>query len=147
MEDTRGGPYITVTLNNREVQRRPIDRAMVIGRSLDCDLVLAEPILSRHHCRLEPVLEGWAVVDLGSRNGTFVNAKRVKERQVLAGGDIVTVGRAHIHFHASGYNPPRQAPTPIPRDPNAETITMSDSMIGRALPFTRPAPKPIPKKE
>src|SRR5678810_502978 len=99
MPDARGGPYITVTINNHEAHRRPLDKPIVIGRSLDCELALEEPILSRHHCRLEPAPkgDGWVVVDLGSRNGTFVNARRVKERQALVTGDIITVGRAHIH--------------------------------------------------
>jgi pSer/pThr/pTyr-binding forkhead associated (FHA) protein len=149
MADAHGGPFISVVENNRETHRRPIDKPLVIGRANDCDLALEEPILSRHHCRLEPSREGdgWAVVDLNSRNGTFVNAVRVKMRQGLRHRDIITVGRAHITFHAHGYIPPRQAPTPMPRDPNSETITMSDSMIGRALPFTRPAPKPQPRSD
>ena len=141
-----GGPYITVIEDNRETQRRPLDKPIIIGRHLDSDLVLEEPILSRRHCKIEPTTDGrWAVVDLGSRNGTFLNALRLKERTALAHGDIVTVGRAHIKFHSTGYNPPRQVPTPQPRDPNNETIGMSDSMIGRALPFTRPTPTPKPK--
>ena len=141
-----GGPYISVTENNRETQRRALDKPLIVGRNLDCDLVLEEPILSRRHCKLEPTSNGgWAVADLGSRNGTFLNAVRVKDRQPLKDGDIVTVGRAHIQFHASGYVSPREAPTPMPRDPNNETIGMSDSMIGRALPFTRPTPTPKPK--
>ena len=147
MAQDRGGPYISVTVNNQELHRRPIDKPMVIGRSLDCDLILEEPILSRHHCRLERSAEGgWAVVDLGSRNGTFLNAKRVKDRQPLREGDIVTVGRAHIRFHASGYVPPRTPPAPQPRDPNAETLSLGDSMVGKPLPFTRPTPQPRPAK-
>jgi pSer/pThr/pTyr-binding forkhead associated (FHA) protein len=150
MSDDRGGAYISVHVANQETLRRPIEDAVVIGRSLDCDVCLEEPILSRHHCRLEPALEGdgWAVIDLNSRNGTFLNAKRLIERQVLSDGDIITVGRAHIRFHASGYVPPREPPRPIPRDPNAETLgmSMSDSMVGRSLPFSRPAPSPRPKE-
>jgi pSer/pThr/pTyr-binding forkhead associated (FHA) protein len=149
MTDDRGGAYISIHVANQEVQRRPIEDAIVIGRALDCDVYLQEPILSRHHCRLEPALEGdgWVVIDLKSRNGTFVNAKRVMERQALNDGDIITIGRAHIRFHSSGYVPPREPPKPIPRDPNAETIgaSMTDSMVGRSLPFSRPAPSPRPQ--
>ena len=149
MEQQRGGPFIVVVVSYRELHRRPLDKPIVIGRSMDCDLVLGDTILSRHHCRLEPARagDGWAVVDLNSRNGTFVNANRVKERQALLNGDVVTVGRAHITFHASGYEPPREPrplAVPIPRDPNADTMAPGDSKAG-IKPYTRTPPKPMPE--
>ena len=115
----RGPAYLTVIVDNREVQRRPIDRAITLGRSLDCDLWIDDPRLSRTHCRLEPALEGdgWVVIDLNSRNGTCVNAKRVIERQPLSHRDVITIGRIHVKFHAYGYVPPR------PTDPS-EAILM-----------------------
>ena len=147
MSKERGGPYISVMVSYQEVDRRPLKGALTIGRSLDAGLRLEDTILSRLHCRLEPMKDGkWAVVDLASRNGTFLNAARVKERTILKDGDIVTVGRAHITFHAHGYEPPRIAPTPLPRDPNAETLFPGDSGVGmKPLPFTRTPPSPKPK--
>ena len=53
----RGPAYLTVIVDNREVQRRPVDRAITLGRSLDCDLWIDDPRLSRTHCRLEPALD------------------------------------------------------------------------------------------
>jgi pSer/pThr/pTyr-binding forkhead associated (FHA) protein len=84
---------------------------MTIGRSLDCDLWLEDPLLSRHHCRIEPALEGdgWVLIELGSRNGTYLNAKRVRDRRPLNHGDTITLGKTHVKFKASGYVPPRPA--------------------------------------
>src|ERR1043166_2414877 len=105
----RGGPFISVIIDHTEVQRVPLTDPISIGRNLDCELWLDDPRLSRTHARIEPAIEGdgWAVVDLDSRNGTFVNAQRIKERQALNHKDIVTIGRAHLAFYARGYIPQR----------------------------------------
>jgi len=105
----RGSAYLTVIVNNTEVQRRPITGPVALGRSLECDLWIDDPMLSRRHCQLEPALEGdgWVVTDLNSRNGTYVNAKRIIERTPLNHRDVITIGKAHIKFHAHGYHPPR----------------------------------------
>ena len=109
----RGAAYLTVIVANKEVQRKPLTglASVVLGRSLDCDLWVDDPMLSRRHCQLEPALEGdgWVVTDLNSRNGTHVNAKRILERTPLNHRDVITIGKVHIKFHAYGYLPPRPA--------------------------------------
>ena len=174
-QQVRNAPYITAVYNHEVVQRMPLTGPIVLGRGLDCNLWVEDAILSRHHCRIEPALEGdgWAVIDLKSRNGTFVNAKRV-ERAALNDGDVISIGRVHIRFHAKGYVPPRPVgpheavklpanrgmmtrdadepkrplPKPAPRDPNAETLLPGDSGTAmKPLPFSRPAPQPKPRDE
>lgn len=71
--------------------------AVVMGRSRDCDIVVADLNVSRRHA--EVVLEGgvhW-LVDLDSTNGTLVNGKRVK-RVKLEAGDRITVGSTELVF-------------------------------------------------
>jgi transcriptional regulator with AAA-type ATPase domain len=74
---------------------RPIvwlgQEALVIGRDESCSIALPSKPLSRRHAQLRPTGTMWVIEDLGSRNGVFVNAKRV-ERTVLAPGDTVRVG-------------------------------------------------------
>jgi predicted component of type VI protein secretion system len=142
----RGPAYLTVIINHVEVQRRPIAglSAVIIGRGLDCDLWLEDPVLSRKHCQLEPALEGdgWAITDLNSRNGTYVNAKRLMERQALNHKDVITIGKTHVVFHAYGYVPPR------PSDPGeallmpARTRAAIDARIPTPHHSTRPLPTP-----
>jgi pSer/pThr/pTyr-binding forkhead associated (FHA) protein len=105
----RGPAYLTVIVNHEEVMRHPITGAVTIGRGLDCDVWLEDPVLSRKHCHLEPALEGdgWVISDLNSRNGTYVNAKLVMGRRALKHKDIITIGKTHVKFHAYGYLPPR----------------------------------------
>ena len=58
--------------------------------------------LSKQHLAFERDGEGWAVVDLGSRNGTFVNGARVLDRRRLEPGDRVRAGKVVVTF---GVNP------------------------------------------
>src|SRR4051812_16240880 len=62
----QGPAYLTVVVDNREVQRRPLTGPITVGRSLECDLFLEDPLLSRRHCQLEPALEGdgWVLIEL-----------------------------------------------------------------------------------
>ncbi len=65
----------------------------VVGREADCDLVLAEEKVSRHHAALERLPDGsYQVRDLGSTNGTFVDGRRIAEPVVLRGGEELRFG-------------------------------------------------------
>jgi DNA-binding NtrC family response regulator len=69
-----------------------LDRAIRIGRGDDCELVIDDAAASRAHVLIEPRDRGsFAIVDLGSRNGTFVDGARVARRELQTGA-IVRVG-------------------------------------------------------
>lgn len=68
---------------------------LLIGRGSDCDIVVSEPSVSRHHARLVRHREHLLVEDLGSSNGTWLNARRVR-RAVLKPGDDVLAGQLRI---------------------------------------------------
>src|SRR5439155_565627 len=59
----------------------------LIGRGPDCDLRLAVPAVSRHHCLLRFRGSEATLTDLGSVNGTFVNGQRVRSSMTLQPGD------------------------------------------------------------
>jgi hypothetical protein len=63
-----------------------------IGRSAGNDLVLADPEVSRRHARIVRRADGFAVEDIGSTNGTFVNQQRITHLTLLQDGDIVDLG-------------------------------------------------------
>ncbi len=67
------------------------DRPFEIGRDADNDLVVADPLLSRHHARIVPRNGRLVLGDLASRNGTRVNGRLVLE-VVLGPGDRVELG-------------------------------------------------------
>ncbi|MDM0014179.1 FHA domain-containing protein [Variovorax sp. J22P168] len=72
---------------------------MAIGRAERNHVVLASPRVSRFHARLDT--DGPLVIlrDLGSRNGTFVNGKRI-ESQVLVNGDNIDIAGYWMRFLA-----------------------------------------------
>jgi hypothetical protein len=73
---------------------------VTVGRHPECNLVLADPNVSRNHAEIRPKGEGFVVVDLGSTNGTRVNGVRVAE-QTLRDGDELAFGNTRIRFEAS----------------------------------------------
>ncbi|MEM6296797.1 MAG: FHA domain-containing protein [Myxococcota bacterium] len=64
-----------------------------IGRLSECWLTVDDDLASRQHARFHVAGSTAVLVDLGSRNGTFVNGKRIEGRHQLRDGDKVRVGR------------------------------------------------------
>jgi pSer/pThr/pTyr-binding forkhead associated (FHA) protein len=63
-----------------------------IGRSEENAIRLTERNISRRHARLERNEEHWALKDLSSYNGCYVNGHRVGSNQDLNHGDLIQVG-------------------------------------------------------
>ena len=70
----------------------------VVGRAPGCNLFLPLSTgVSRQHCKIQYSANRFVVMDLDSRNGTFVNGEPF-ERTPLAAGDILEVGDTRIRF-------------------------------------------------
>lgn len=72
-------------------------RGLTIGRAEDRDVVIPDPAASRHHCSILAQGDRYALRDMGSANGVYVNAVRVRE-QPLEDGDIVRIGNTEMRF-------------------------------------------------
>jgi hypothetical protein len=71
----------------------------VVGRSRDCDVVLADANVSRRHAEVRPAAAGtWTIADLGSTNGVLVNGHRIAGAEQLQTGDRIALGTAEIGF-------------------------------------------------
>lgn len=66
--------------------------SQVIGRADDVDVRIVVPGVSRHHARFDVSSSGASVEDLGSKNGTFVNDRRIAKPLLLASGDRIRIG-------------------------------------------------------
>ena len=86
-----------VTLSWNGASHEVKDRRVVIGRSRDCDVQLADANVSRRHAELRQEGSSYWIVDLGSTNGLEVNGKRVK-RAKLRTGDTITLGSTEVTF-------------------------------------------------
>lgn len=80
-------------------------RGVVIGRSPDCDITVADDRASRTHARVSPTDDGFVVTDLQSRNGTYLNGRRVVGKVPFRGGDVLGVGRLSLTLHVGRPDP------------------------------------------
>lgn len=73
------------------------NKRTVLGRGTNCDIVLDDPGVSRHHAEI--TLEGGSanIRDLGSTNGSFLDGEKVTAAR-LSHGSTITLGRTRIQF-------------------------------------------------
>ena len=72
------------------------DRARILGRAPDSDLVLNHESVSRAHARFTRDGDSWRISDLGSKNGVRVNTFRIDE-QKLQNGDRIDLGSTRLY--------------------------------------------------
>ena len=95
---------MVVVLSGPQVGERLelVDRAVVIGRSPEADLVLSDPDAWWRHCTLEPKDGAWVVRDLGGPRTTEVNGMRVAGELELAADDQILVGGTMLRLELHG---------------------------------------------
>jgi len=77
-----------------------VERARVtIGRSLICDLVLADKAVSGTHCEIIANEKGVLLKDLGSTNGTTINDLRIREVWIRP-GTVIRAGQTSLRYEA-----------------------------------------------
>ncbi len=87
----------------------------LIGRGADCDLVLPERQVSRHHARILRRPGYFELEDLGSKNGTHLNGQRVTQNVRLQDGDEIQIALAvKIVFIGTGATMPLTFEPPKP---------------------------------
>jgi len=69
-----------------------------VGRGAECELVLDSHQVSRVHAIIEAMDGAFRLVDEGSRNGTYVNGRRVRQTQELREGDVIRFGDREFRF-------------------------------------------------
>ena len=71
-----------------------------VGRSDDNNFVLGDRWISRNHAMLQCMDTGeYYLIDLGSRNGSFINGRRVSVPVTLHNGDAITFGQTELKFY------------------------------------------------
>ena len=97
-----GARVLTLDVYDGSHRRTVIVDADVVrvGRDPDCEVVLAgDSTVSRVHAMLTRDGDGWSITDNGSRNGTFVNGRRLGDDQPLAPADRILIGNFVLVRH------------------------------------------------
>jgi pSer/pThr/pTyr-binding forkhead associated (FHA) protein len=92
------GLAIRVTRGPREITgvSIPLAGPVVIGRSPDADIVIADDFVSSTHAKIVPDAGGFTLTDLDSTNGTLVNGQPATRPLEIAAGDVIELGRNRL---------------------------------------------------
>jgi pSer/pThr/pTyr-binding forkhead associated (FHA) protein len=128
-----GGSRLVVRRGPQPNQAYELNKDIVaLGRDITNDIVINDPEVSRHHCRLTRTPTGYTLEDLGSTNGSFVNGQRLTGARQLVNGDMIGLGETVTLVYEGGI-----VQTPI-------SPSQQETMIGSSAqpgPFeARPAP-------
>jgi len=69
-----------------------------IGTAPPCDIVINDGFMSTEHCQINASPQGFALVDGGSTNGSYVNERKIQGKQDLVDNDMVTLGKTNFKF-------------------------------------------------
>lgn len=94
-------PKLIIT-NDGEAQEEKliVNENTTIGRATDCDIILDNPSVSRHHLRIICILGDCFLEDLNSANGTMVN-DRLTKKCPLEHGDRIAIGKFKLTYDAT----------------------------------------------
>lgn len=92
------GPAFRLLAPDREIVLSEGEN--VLGRHPDCLLLLDDPDVSRHHARILVVGDTATLEDLGSKNGTYLQGKKITGVVRLSDGDDIQLGSLVVKFRA-----------------------------------------------
>jgi pSer/pThr/pTyr-binding forkhead associated (FHA) protein len=101
----------------------PLDKPVIeVGRAAENDMVLPAEGVSRQHLRFLATRAGWAIVDLGGVNGTFLDGHRIRPNELTlwAVGGVLQVGPYVITLQRD-YKPETERETKEVASPVAST--------------------------
>jgi adenylate cyclase len=95
------GPHLVVHTGTRTI---PLDgQTWTVGRAAESGIVIDDASISRKHAMLQKTEDNQVyLIDLGSRNGTFVNDRRVTVPTTVRDGDKLRFGVVECTFHWPG---------------------------------------------
>jgi pSer/pThr/pTyr-binding forkhead associated (FHA) protein len=91
------GVGILIALSGPSISSRFLldSKNVKIGRDLNNEICFDDITVSRSHAMIEKNENGYSIRDLGSLNGTYLNAVAIKESSIIA-GDEIQIGKYHL---------------------------------------------------
>lgn len=87
---------VLYNLKTQRVYQLRDDRT-VIGRDTNCDVIIGDPSVSRHHAEILHNESGWLIRDTGSTNGIIVNGVATTQSRIYD-GDIIDLGTTQLEL-------------------------------------------------
>jgi pSer/pThr/pTyr-binding forkhead associated (FHA) protein len=115
---------------------------ITIGRDTTNIVAINDVEVSRRHARMELRGPTYAIQDLGSTNGTFVNGQRVTGLQTLNPGDSVSFGEGIVLSYEAAYDP--NATMMSAKSPKPVVPVQSQAPAPAPAPVYAPPPTPAP---
>ena len=86
-------PVLTLNFKNKSVGQYQLQKgeSLTIGRRDDNDVIIEDPAVSGHHAKIDSLGERFVLIDLKSKNGTFVNEQLI-DSHWLNDGDAIAIG-------------------------------------------------------
>jgi len=109
-----------------------VESTVRIGRHLDNEICIADSRVSKHHCKILPAGSDFRLIDIGSRNGTFLNGTPVRER-TLEHGDEIKVGLSAFIALLRDDDGPSARP-PVEFDKSVSWVTRCANGLETAVP-------------
>ncbi|MGI5864332.1 MAG: sigma 54-interacting transcriptional regulator [Myxococcales bacterium] len=103
--ETRTVPVRLIVRAGGQERTVPLGRQVTIGSAQSCEVRIEDPFVSSTHARIERRDHGLAVVDLQSRNGTFIGSVRIFEAEVPV-GTTLRIGEAEVVLARADRDPP-----------------------------------------
>src|SRR6185503_1213816 len=94
-----------------------------LGRHPNNSIQLLDKIVSKEHCIIEQRGDHFVLRDLGSLNGTYINADRVRGEGLLKHGDEITLGTTRARFDDGSGRAMGPAPQAAPPQPGWQQAT------------------------
>lgn len=92
-------PKVSLVLGRKTLNVFDVDEKTIrIGRAPEMDIPIDNVSVSRAHAEIFMTDGGWAIRDLDSSNGTFVNGEELGEPRRLSKGDEVSIGKFSLFF-------------------------------------------------
>ena len=113
---------------------------IVLGKNVDCDVVLSSAKVSRRHARIAVHDGGLVIEDLKSTNGTFVNGQALSGASPLGENDEVRIADFFLQVQRGEVKPAEVKPS----DPTVDT-TIRKELKRASQPAAAASPEPEPK--
>ena len=134
-EPAGDGLRLRVTAGNATGSEIQVDDELLIGRQASEEGTLGQDAeISRQHARIARSGTGFAIEDLGSTNGTFVNGRQITRPEILSPGDRIQVGATTLVVQVS---------VPSAAEPAAEPAAAPDADTRSSAQTPMPDPLPV----